>query len=161
MGSEMCIRDSATGTVVTTGNLTDITATGTIASGTWQGTAVGASYGGTGITSYATGDLLYATGASTLGKLTAVASGSCLISQGVGVAPIWGSCGIATEADTLASVTGRGATTATASSFTGGATIRGITVDTATGTQDRVVISAAAVGGARFDGTITLSLIHI
>jgi hypothetical protein len=146
---------NATGTVVTTGNLTDITATGTIASGTWQGTAVGASYGGTGITSYATGDLLYATGASTLGKLTAVASGSCLISQGVGVAPIWGSCGIAAEADTLASVTGRGATTATASSFTGGATIRGITVDTATGTQDRVVISAAAVGGARFDGTIT------
>ncbi len=31
---------NATGTVVTTGNLTDITATGTIASGTWQGTTI-------------------------------------------------------------------------------------------------------------------------
>lgn len=70
------------------------------------------------------------------------------------MAPTWGACG-AGEADTLATVTGRGATTATASSFTGGATIRGITVDTATGTQDRVLISAAAVGAARFDGTIT------
>jgi parallel beta-helix repeat protein len=59
------------------------------------------------------------------------------------------------EADTLASVTGRGATTATASTFTGGATIRGVTVDTATATQDRIAVSAAAVGAARFDGTIT------
>jgi hypothetical protein len=59
------------------------------------------------------------------------------------------------EADTLATVTGRGATTATASSFTGGATIRGLIVDNATATYDRVLITAAALGGARFDGTLT------
>jgi hypothetical protein len=60
-----------------------------------------------------------------------------------------------TEADTLATVTGRGATTAVASSFTGGATIRGLTVDNATATQDRILITAAALGAARFDGSIT------
>ncbi len=59
------------------------------------------------------------------------------------------------EADTLASVTGRGATTATASSFTGGATIRSLTVDTATGTDDRILITAATGGAARFDGSLT------
>jgi len=35
---------NTTGTVITTGNLTDITATGTIASGTWNGTAIGLGY---------------------------------------------------------------------------------------------------------------------
>ena len=60
------------------------------------------------------------------------------------------------EADTLASVTGRGATTATASSFTGGASIRGLTVDNATAADDRILITSAALGsGSRFDGTIT------
>jgi fibronectin-binding autotransporter adhesin len=52
-----------------------------------------ASNGGTGLSSYTTGDLLYASGATTISKLAAVASGSCLISNGVGAAPSWGSCG--------------------------------------------------------------------
>jgi hypothetical protein len=51
--------------------------------------------GGTGLTGYTTGDLLYASNATTIGKLTAVASGSCLVSAGVGTAPSWGSCGAA------------------------------------------------------------------
>ena len=54
--------------------------------------SVGVGYGGTGLTSYTTGDLLYASGATTLSKLAAVASGSCLVSQGVGVAPTWSAC---------------------------------------------------------------------
>ena len=71
----------------------NITSVGTIGSGTWNGNAVGAAYGGTGITSYTTGDLLYASGATTLSKLADVALGSCLTSGGVGAAPTWGSCG--------------------------------------------------------------------
>ncbi|MFA6000430.1 MAG: hypothetical protein WC783_05690, partial [Candidatus Paceibacterota bacterium] len=57
---------------------------------------------------------------------------------------------LSAEADTLATVTGRGATTATASSFTGGATIRGLTVDTATATDDQLVALVTPGGIARF-----------
>ncbi|TXH04688.1 MAG: hypothetical protein E6R05_02635 [Candidatus Moraniibacteriota bacterium] len=42
---------NASGTVITTGNLTDITAVGTITSGTWNGGVIGTLYGGTGATS--------------------------------------------------------------------------------------------------------------
>lgn len=45
--------------------------------------------GGTGISSYSIGDLLYASGATTLSKLADVAIGSVLVSGGVGVAPSW------------------------------------------------------------------------
>lgn len=51
---------------------------------------VSAADGGTGLTNYATGDLLYATGAQTLGRLADVAVGNVLLSGGVGVAPGWG-----------------------------------------------------------------------
>lgn len=46
--------------------------------------------GGTGLSSYAIGDLLYASGATALSKLADVAVGNALISGGVGVAPSWG-----------------------------------------------------------------------
>lgn len=46
--------------------------------------------GGTGITSYTTGDMLYASSSSTMAKLAAVATGKALISAGVGVPPTWG-----------------------------------------------------------------------
>lgn len=78
----------ATGTVVTTGNLTAITATGTIASGTWNGTAIGAAYGGTGQTTYTTGDILYASGSTAISKLSASSTaGAVLASTGAGAAP--------------------------------------------------------------------------
>ncbi|MCB9817360.1 hypothetical protein H6795_02340 [Candidatus Nomurabacteria bacterium] len=62
-------------------------------SATYFNTTLSVSNGGTGLSSYTTGDLLYASGATTISKLAAVASGSCLISNGVGAAPSWGSCG--------------------------------------------------------------------
>jgi hypothetical protein len=46
--------------------------------------------GGTGLTSYAIGDLLYASASGTLAKLADVAVGNILMSGGVGVAPSWG-----------------------------------------------------------------------
>ena len=45
--------------------------------------------GGTGLTTYAVGDLLYASGAGTLAKLADVAVGSVLVSGGVGAPPVY------------------------------------------------------------------------
>ena len=48
-----------------------ITTLGTVTTGTWNATAIGATYGGTGQSTYATGDILYASAANTLSKLPA------------------------------------------------------------------------------------------
>lgn len=53
--------------------------------------------GGTNIASYAVGDLLYASGATTLSKLADVATGNALISGGVTTAPSWGKIGLTTH----------------------------------------------------------------
>ena len=53
--------------------------------------------GGTGFSSYAIGDLLYANTTTSLAKLAGVATGNALISGGVGVAPSWGKIGLATH----------------------------------------------------------------
>lgn len=68
-----------------------ITTLGTIATGVWNGTAIGSAYGGTGFGagSYTIGDILYASGISTLSKLGAVPSGSVLASAGTSTAPAW------------------------------------------------------------------------
>jgi hypothetical protein len=63
---------------------------GTISSGTWDGTTIAVNNGGTGMTSYIAGDILYATGATTLGALSDVAVGSVLLSGGASTAPSWG-----------------------------------------------------------------------
>ncbi|CAB5219853.1 hypothetical protein UFOVP237_13 [uncultured Caudovirales phage] len=68
-----------------------LTSVGTIATGVWNGTAIGATYGGTGQTSYAVGDLLYASTTTALSKLADVATGSVLVSGGVGAAPSYSS----------------------------------------------------------------------
>lgn len=47
-------------------------------------------HGGTNIASYAVGDLLYASGSTTLSKLADVATGNVLLSGGVGAAPAYG-----------------------------------------------------------------------
>jgi hypothetical protein len=65
--------------------------TGTLAAGN----------GGTGIASYAIGDIIYASGSTTLSKLADVAAGNVLISGGVTTAPSWG------KVDLTAHITGR------------------------------------------------------
>jgi hypothetical protein len=82
-----------------TGNQT-ITLTGAVAgSGTTSivttYNTVPATSGGTGQTSYTIGDLLYASSTTALSKLADVATGSALISGGVGVAPSWGKIALA------------------------------------------------------------------
>lgn len=48
---------------------TSIITIGTIGTGTWNATAIGATKGGTGLTSYTTGDIIYASATNTLNKL--------------------------------------------------------------------------------------------
>jgi hypothetical protein len=48
---------------------TSITTLGTVATGVWSGTTVAVNKGGTGLASYAAGDVIYASGATTLAKL--------------------------------------------------------------------------------------------
>lgn len=55
-----------------------------------------ASQGGTGQTSYAIGDILYASGTTTLSKLADTATGNVLLSGGVGVAPSYGKVDLST-----------------------------------------------------------------
>lgn len=59
--------------------------------------AVTAAQGGTGQTSYTTGDLPYASAATTISKLADAATGNALISGGVGVAPAYGKIGLTTH----------------------------------------------------------------
>jgi len=81
------------------GSYTGITGVGTLAAGTWNASTIAAIYGGTGQTSYAVGDLLYASTTTTLAKLPDVLVGNALISGGVGAAPTWGKVGLATHVD--------------------------------------------------------------
>lgn len=61
------------------------------------GTALPATSGGTGNSSYAVGDLLFASTTTALSKLADVATGNALISGGVGVAPSYGKIGLTTH----------------------------------------------------------------
>lgn len=86
----------ATGTINATfeGNgaaLTSLNATN-LSTGT-----VAVARGGTNISSYAVGDLIYASAATTLSKLADVATGNVLLSGGVGVAPYYGKVGLSTS----------------------------------------------------------------
>lgn len=66
------------------------TGVATVSAGTWSiSSSIGATQGGTGQTSVTTGDLLYGSGTNTWSKLADVATGSVLISGGIGVAPAW------------------------------------------------------------------------
>lgn len=72
---------------------TSIATVGTITSGTWSATAIGATKGGTGQTTYATGDLLYASAANTLSKLSKPAVASYLKMAADGT-PSWDTLGL-------------------------------------------------------------------
>jgi len=82
---------------------------------------VPATAGGTGQTSYAVGDLIYADTTTTLAKLPDVATGNALISGGVSTAPSWGKIGLTTHVSGTLPVTNGGTGTATA--FTAGSVV--------------------------------------
>lgn len=68
--------------------------------------------GGTGITSYSTGDLIYANSATTLAKLSDVAVGNALLSGGVGTAPLWGKVALTTHVSGILPIANGGTGTA-------------------------------------------------
>lgn len=69
-GTVTAAAGTLTGTTLNTTVVTSsLTSVGTIATGVWQGTKVDVPYGGTNIASYTKGDILVATGSTTLVKL--------------------------------------------------------------------------------------------
>lgn len=72
-----------------------ITTLGTITTGVWSGTAIGTTKGGTGLTSYTTGDTLYASATNVLSKLAIGSTGQVLTVAG-GV-PTWAAPAAATS----------------------------------------------------------------
>jgi hypothetical protein len=100
---------------------------------------VPATAGGTGQTSYAVGDILYANTTTTLAKLADVATGNALISGGVGVAPSWEKIGLTTHVSGVLPVANGGTD---------------LTSFTANGLVYASSTSALATGSAiTFDGT--------
>lgn len=69
------------------GSYTGITGVGTLTAGTWNASTIGAAYGGTGQSTYTIGDLLYATGTTTLSKL-AIGTNTYILASS-GTAPQW------------------------------------------------------------------------
>ena len=94
---------------------------------------VPATAGGTGQTSYAVGDLLYADTTTTLAKLADVATGNALISGGVTTAPSWGKIGLTTHVSGILPVA-NGGTNASTASITAFNNITGYSASGATGT---------------------------
>jgi hypothetical protein len=139
----------AGGTVVYSGGALGTPSSGTLTNCTFptlnqntSGTAAGlsttlvATSGGTGQSSYAVGDILYASTSTALSKLADVATGNALISGGIGVAPSYGKIGLTTHISGTLAVANGGT---------------GVTSSTGTG---NVVLSASPT----FTGTLTGSV---
>jgi hypothetical protein len=77
------------------------------------GTLIAAN-GGTGFSTYAVGDLLYANTTTTLAKLPDVVVGNALISGGVSTAPAWGKIGLTTHVSGILPVANGGTGTGVA-----------------------------------------------
>jgi hypothetical protein len=92
-----------------------------------------ATKGGTGQTTYAVGDLLYASTTTTLSRLADVATGNALISGGVTTAPSWGKIGLTTHVSGTLPVA-NGGTNASSASIAAFNNITGYTASGATGT---------------------------
>lgn len=129
------LNETTLGSSVVSSSLTSV---GTITTGTWSATAIAADKGGTGQTSYTTGDLLYASSSTALAKLAGVATGNALISGGTGTAPSWGKIGLDTHISGTLGVANGGT---------------GVTTSTGTG---NVVLSESPT----FTGTITAGTIN-
>jgi hypothetical protein len=119
---------------------------------------VPATAGGTGQTSYAVGDLLYADTTTTLAKLPDVATGNALISGGVGVAPSWGKIGLTTHISGVLPVA-NGGTNASTASITSFNNITGYSASGATGTTttNLVFSTSPSITTPTLVGDVTLS----
>jgi hypothetical protein len=128
------------------------------------GTLVAAN-GGTGQSSYAVGDLLYASTTTALSKLADVATGNALISGGVTTAPSWGKIGLTTHVSGTLPIA-NGGTNSTATPTTNGIAYgTGTAIAyTAAGTTGQVLTATtggaptwAAAGGSSFPSGTRMS----
>ena len=110
---------------------------GAITQGTWNGSAVSPAYGGTGLSHFAVGDLLYASSADTLDKLAVGTSGQCLVA--LSGKPTWSTC--ATFGPAVTSLNGQAGTLSLANASASGATI---TIDNASTTTKGIASFNAA-----------------
>jgi hypothetical protein len=142
------ITSGSLGTSRLSGSYTGVTGVGTLTAGTWSASTIAATRGGTGLTSFTVGDLIYANSSTTLASLADVAVGSALISGGVGADPSWGKIGLATHVSGTLPVANGG--TGITSFGTGVATALGIN----TGTAGAFVVNGGALGTPS-SGTVT------
>jgi hypothetical protein len=103
---------------------------------------VAAANGGTGQSSYAVGDIVYASTTTALSKLADVATGNALISGGVGVAPSYGKVGLTTHVSGTLPIA-NGGTNGTATPTSGGVIVGTGTAyaSTAAGTAGQILTS--------------------
>jgi len=124
----------------TTGLTPSTATTGAV---TLAGTLVAAN-GGTGQSSYAVGDILYASTTTALSKLADVATGSVLVSGGVGVAPAWSNSPTVT---TINYTTAVGVTSETVPLIIGGTTASStLTLESTSGagTTDSIIFKTGS-----------------
>jgi hypothetical protein len=76
------ITSGTVGSSYISGSYTGITGVGTLTAGTWNGSTITTAYGGTGLTSYTAGDILYYSSGTVLSKLTVGTTGQVLTSSG-------------------------------------------------------------------------------
>ena len=95
------ITSGTVGSSYLSGSYTGITGVGTLTAGTWTASTIGVGYGGTGLASYTTGDLIYASGTTTLSKLSGNTSTTPNFYTSTGT-------GAVAQAPTLTSSTGSG-----------------------------------------------------
>jgi hypothetical protein len=142
---------SSTALSATNINISGSSALGTITSGTWNGTAIGATFGGTGQTTYAAGDILYANTASSLARIASSTGGTVLAM--VNGIPTWvATTTLANISGTLAVTSGgTGQTTFTSSNLLYGAgngALQSVATSTVSnGTAISVTGTGAVVGG--------------
>jgi hypothetical protein len=91
------LADVATGNALISGGVGAAPSYGKIGLTTHVSGTLPVANGGTNITSYTIGDIIYASGATTLASLVDVATGNALISGGVGAAPSYGKIGLTTH----------------------------------------------------------------
>lgn len=120
-----------------TGSNSDITAL------TGLTTAISVAQGGTGLTTYNVGDIIYASGSSTFNRISAVAVGNALISSGTGTAPAWGKISLTSHVSGTLPVANGGTGT---TSFTTGDLLY------ASGTTTIGKLNAVATGNALISG---------
>jgi hypothetical protein len=127
------LADVATGNALISGGVGVAPSYGKIGLTTHVSGTLPVANGGTNLTSYTTGDLIYASASGTLASLADVATGNALISGGVGVAPSYGKIGLTTHVSGILPVA-NGGTNASTASITSFNNITGYTASGATGT---------------------------